>query len=537
MLKLLYLAAAFNSTQKTVFQEVTIQATAQIQTTNMKESKLLEYIGRMDPRDRDRFRSFVQSPYFNQHEKTIQLLDLVLKGLDNTSTSSGYPTSLERKAVHKQLFPGEPYDEQQLFNVMSYLKKLHHRFLAYEKFGEEELEESLLTLEAAFSKNQFDLLKNRSKQIEKRLEKYAFQDSRFLLASYRYYNTLGYYSSHYEDRTKGEHLQHMLNYLDRYYLLEKLKHACHLTANNINVNTNFDLSFFEALLDYYRQNRDKYAHDRGIALYYAIYMSLKEADQPSHYQQLKQLLMEERQHFSIAQQRDLFISANNYCISRINQGDTSYQTELFVLYQLGLETGLILDNDLLTEWNFKNITALGCLLKEYEWTEQFVQNYRDKLPLHRRENAYNYNLAHLYYSKRLYKEAQRVLLLVQFSDVKYHLSANSLLLRIYYESGDTEALLSLIDTFRIYIIRNRKMTVEQKRGFTNFLRFSKKLALLKHHAEAYSRRGLEEKLAALYEKLVQTPNVANRLWLEEECRPANVAAPVATPIVGAPARV
>lgn len=484
----------------------------------MKESKLIAYISRMNVRERERFRLFVQSPYFNQHEKTTRLLEIIMEQPDMAAAD------FDRQQVFARLFPGEPFDEQQLFNVMSYLKKLHHRFLAFEKFEEDDLEEELLTLEAAFTQNQFDLLKNRSKQIEKKLSKYAYQDSRFLMANYRHSNVLGYYSSHYEDRSNPELLQRMLNYLDRYYLLEKLKHACHLTANNMNVNAHFDLSFFDALLDYYRTNRDKFTDDRGVELYYTIYMSLKEANEPEHYQRLKKLLIDELEYFGLTQQRDLFISANNYCISRINQGEASYQPELFQLYKQGLKTGLILENDLLTEWNFKNITALGCLLKEYEWTEEFIEEYRDKLPVHRRENAYNYNLAHLFYSKKMYKDAQRVLLLVQFSDVKYHLSANTLLLRIYYESGDTEALLSLIDTFRIYIIRNRKMTVEQKRGFTNFLRFAKKLALLRHHDGTYSRRGLQEKLTALYEKLRATPNVANRIWLEEECRPASVKA-------------
>ena len=198
----------------------------------MKESKLTAYISRMNARERERFRLFVQSPYFNQHEKTTRLLEIIMEQPDVAAAS------FDRQQVFARLFPGEPFDEQQLFNVMSYLKKLHHRFLAFEKFEEDDLEEELLTLEAAFTQNQFDLLKNRSKQIEKKLSKYAYQDSRFLMANYRHSNVLGYYSSHYEDRSNPELLQRMLNYLDRYYLLEKLKHACHLTANNMKADWN-----------------------------------------------------------------------------------------------------------------------------------------------------------------------------------------------------------------------------------------------------------------------------------------------------------
>lgn len=118
----------------------------------------------------------------------------------------------------------------------------------------------------------------------------------------------------------------------------------------------------------------------------------------------------------------------------------------------------------------------------------------------------------------MYNEALSALLLVQFTDVKYHLSTTFLLLRTYYALKDTEALLSLIETFRIYVIRNRKMTTEQKRGYTNFLRFDRRLVVLKHHASTYSKKDLHTELASLAEKIEAAPNVINKYWLLEECR-------------------
>ena len=96
-------------------------------------------------------------------------------------------------------------------------------------------------------------------------------------------------------------------------------------------------------------------------------------------------------------------------------------------------------------------------------------------------------------------------------------------MRTYYALKDTEALLSLIETFRIYVMRNRKMTTEQKRGYTNFLRFAKKLVLLKHHGSTYSKKVLDEKIDKLVEKINATENVINRQWLLSECKAEAVA--------------
>ncbi|PHN06722.1 hypothetical protein [Flavilitoribacter nigricans] len=397
----------------------------------MENSRLVRYIQDFGPKQREKFRQFVISPYFNQHQKTIELLEIILKEIDKSKPKLG------KVNVHRRLFPKSDYDEQQLHNVMSYLKRLYYRFLSVHHFEQQNFREEVITLEAAYENNQFDVLKNRGKQLEKQLKRHGYRDSDYFQADYRLHKLLGYYMAHYEDRSKSHVFQNML---------------------------------------------EKDVESLGPV-----------------------------------QREDLYGFASNYCIRQINLGQDEFRRELFQLYKQGLRIGLIMQNGMLSEWNYKNITALGCSLKEYEWTENFIQEYKDMLPSHRRENAYNYNLAHLYYNKKQYSEALSVLLLVQFTDVKYHLNTSFLLLRTYFALKDTEALLSLIDTFRIYVIRNRKITTDQKRGYTNFLRFAKKLVLIRHQAPAYSRQTVEEKLVDLAKKVESTSNVINKYWILEEC--------------------
>ena len=477
----------------------------------MENSRLVRYIQALTSKQRDKFHQFVISPYFNQHKKTIELLEIILKELDKSKPR------LSKVAVHSRLFPKENYQEQHLHNVMSYLKKLYYRFLSFHHFEEQNLEEEVMTLVSAYENNQFDVLKNRGKQLEKRLKQQNYKDSDYYLANYRLNKLLGYYAAHYEDRSKTSIFQNMLDALDNYFLTEKLRNACHLTANMLIQNTHYDFQFLNQLLEHIETNWARYEVDKAVVLYYTILMSLREGNHQEHYLRMKSMLEDDVESLGPVQKEDLYGFASNYCILQINLGKDEFRRELFHLYKHGLRIGLIMQNGMLSEWNYKNITALGCSLKEYEWTEDFIQSYKDMLPSHRRENAYNYNLAHLYYNKKQYNEAQSALLLVQFTDVKYHLNTSFLLLRTYYALQDTEALLSLIDTFRIYVIRNRKITTDQKRGYTNFLRFAKKLVLIRHQAAAFSRKNVQEKLDVLAQKIESTNNVINKFWLLEEC--------------------
>ncbi|MGH1435785.1 MAG: hypothetical protein ACRBG0_15170 [Lewinella sp.] len=478
----------------------------------MQDSKLIKNISDLPAKARQRFKVYVNSPYFNQHEKTIVLLDYIYKYLGTNKKK------LAREVVFKKLFPGETYSEQLLFNTMSSLKKLLHGFLAQQRYEEQDFVEDLFLLESTYYNNQFDLLKNRAKQLDRKMNKHPYQDAQHYYTQFKYLNVMAYYKNQHEDRNKANLLQQLTDKLDRYFMLEKLRHSCQLTAHEILSNSQFDYSFLDELITYYLKEKDRFEEDTSIHLYYTILMSLRDDDNPAYYQDLKLLLQEQVHRFSPHEQRDLYSYANNYCVRQINKGAQNFQKELFELYQAGLSNELIFTNGLLNEWNYKNITVLGCILGEFEWTEYFLENYKERLPEKPRENSYNYNMAHLNYSKQRYNEALDHLLLVRFSDVTYHLNYNNLLLATYYALGDTEALMSLIDTFRIYVIRNRKMTNNRKKHYTNFLRFAKKITIAKQQPRSYGGPSKEEKFAQLYLQIKQSTNIVNRYWLENTCR-------------------
>ncbi|WP_421949217.1 hypothetical protein [Phaeodactylibacter xiamenensis] len=477
----------------------------------MYQSRLVQHIRELPAKKQERFRQFVNSPYFNQHDRTTALLEFILKKLD------GRPSGLSKERAYKALFPGEDFNEQQLYNVMSYLNKLYYRFMAAEYTEKQRYLESIFTLEEAFDNHQFDIMTNRGKQLMKKLKKDPVHNSEYFQASYRLNHALGYYSGTYFDRAETNTFQSMLDELDKYYILEKLRNCCHLTANSLILNTSYNFRMLNELLEHLRTNWPDFEGEYSIVMYHTALMSMLEEDNPDHYQRMKRMLAENMKSFSETEGRDLYSFSYNYCIRMINAGHRDYQVELFQLYKQGLKQDLLLDKGLISEWDYKNIATLGARLKEFTWTENFLQEYQEKLPAHRKENAYNYNLGNLYYNKGLYEEALSALLLVQFTDVKYHLSTTFLLLRTYYALQDTEALLSLIETFRIYVIRNRKMTVEQKRGYTNFLRFAKKLVLIKHSASTYSRKDFEKEIDELRDKIETSENVINKYWLLEEC--------------------
>lgn len=483
----------------------------------MKEHKLVKQIEKMSAPERERFRRLVNSPYFNQHQPTIQLLELILEALPD------HPERLERRQLFADLFPGEKFRVQSLYDLASNLGRLYERFLANEYLDEHPLRAEFITMEAAYAGTRFDYFKSRARKLHRLIESPKLHDEQEKWITYQLLRMEAYYNGQYKNRANNEPLQQMLHRLDHFYIVEKLHHSCHLTANMLLMNTSYDFGFLDDILRYVVAERDGVlAGQLSIELYYNILMSMREFDNPDHYRSLIRLMDEHFDAFTRREQKDLFNFACNYCIARTNRGNRSFLRELYNLYQRGLANGAIFDHDLLSEWDFKNVVSIGCALKEFEETERFIEDYLERVPENRRDAAYALSKAQLHYVRKEYDQAGRYLRDVHHPDVKYHLSRVLLEVRIAYEQQDTNYLINILDTFRLFVMRNRKITTIEKKSYTNYVRFTKQLVLLKHQADYIDEDKFRTKLDKLHQKIQETDQLVGKDWLVQESVPVEV---------------
>jgi hypothetical protein len=240
---------------------------------------------------------------------------------------------------------------------------------------------------------------------------------------------------------------------------------------------------------------------------------LESPRETGHYFRLKELLDIHRSSIPRRELRILYNYALNSCVRQINIGKSAFYQEIWELYKLLLAEGILLQNGQLSQWSYSNIITSAMRLRAYEWTEDFIHNYKDFLPEEVRENAYSYNLAALYYERGDYTRALHLLFEVEFTDAFYHLSAKIIQLKVYFHLRETEAFFSLVEATRHYIARNRQLSEYQKRSNTNFLKLVNRLFQYLVRTEWKPIQGKErEKFAAAIE---QTQPLGNKSWLLE----------------------
>ncbi|NJK83434.1 MAG: hypothetical protein HC912_06050 [Saprospiraceae bacterium] len=244
----------------------------------MQSSRLIKVLALLSSREKELFKQFVVSPYFNQHQKTIALLDIIFDEIEKIHPN------LEKAKVFKKLFPKEIYDEQKLQNTMSYLMRLYHRFLAIQNFEEHELTEQLHTVQKALKINNLEIFTNRSKLLEKHLQKYPTQDNEYYLLQYQYQDLLREYTINHVSRVEQSTGQNTMDYLDYFYISEKLKYGALLIAHQMIANIEYRFDLLDEIMNHVQNNLVAYAQHPTIVGYYQAIKILKEKESEESYQ-------------------------------------------------------------------------------------------------------------------------------------------------------------------------------------------------------------------------------------------------------------
>lgn len=468
----------------------------------MKNNKLIALLRTFSSNDFFHFRKYIDSPFFNENEELVRLFDLLQEEKYlNEQTENGD----ERLGIWKKLFPQKPYDDTRYRRLFSDLLRLAMDFLAYQQYQQNPASNRVLLLRALTGTRLEKHFAGVVRQTNRELKNSGYRDADHHYLSYmlqrRQHEQLEHIS---QKSTSFEFLEKADFHLDCYYLAKKLEHYSDtlgyqdMTANTANIH------LFPDLLNYLRGT--PYLNEPAVKAWYLVISMMLDREEESYFLQLKALLREQGQLFQKQARKTLFIHLMNYCIySKIHNDRPEYYTELLSLYQTALDKEIIFENGELDLRHYKNIITISLHVKEFSWVEDFIQNYTHLLPKTDQENALNYNLANVYFHKGEYEKVIEQLREVEYQTIEYALGSKLLLLRTYFELDEDQALDSLVDSFRIYLRRNRLISKDEKQRHLNLLRFTRKLATL----APYDQAG-KEKLRLQIEKCKA---LAAKKWL------------------------
>ena len=474
----------------------------------MNNSKLATVLSKLSVRSRTKFKEYVHSPFFNKHKPTQKLIDHILLNIVATKVPN-----LQKKAVFRKVFPDLAYDEIKLNYISSKALDLLNNYLSYREFEENEFRQTYHALKSSHSlevKKQEDSHIRKHKLLQ---QHYPFQNVGLYYEKFMFYGLLNQIHLDKKRRIYDENLQLQNNELDHFYFAQKLKIACDMLSRNIVIQADYQATFIEDLVKLSAMGLDLKKHP-SIHIYFQILKTLKDQDEKD-YHVLKNLINEYAEVFLPKELLLIFDYAENYCIRKINNGQTSFYYEFLNIYKQKLNRKLLFINGYLSEGDYKNIVTSGIRIKDFEWTETFIHQNKSKLKPEVRENAFNYNLSVYYYATQQYTRALRLLMTISFRDISYGVGAKTIQLQSYYELQEFEPLINLIDTFRLYVMRHKTQSDYRKKATLNMLRIVKKVAKLREKSTFISQNQYNKELIKLKSIFSDTTPLSNSDWIRE----------------------
>ncbi len=462
--------------------------------------KLYQYLETLSLREWKRFEAYVVSEQGTPHVETRTLFLALAKCHPDFS--------LDDEELFRLAFPHRPYKNARLRILRNYLLDVLRNFLVMEELRlRPQIHQDLLIL--ALQRRQ--LSHDANKIAEKTIQEIRSVPVVDLEIAQRAF----FLEERSLDFQLKDHTAPTVDYspvlqsLDVFTTASRMKFLCGAISAGRVPRSELPDKETEITLEYVREL--DLVQAPVVAIYYHLLHLLhpRYAD-ADHWGLLQALLYEFHLQIVPADvQNILGLLANKY-ISDLRRGIPGSLLMAFNCFHGLYELNLLFGFGAFTIQAVRNLISLGIRLKRFEWIRQFLEETRQKLPAQFAENIYHFGSAGLEFEQSEFVKAKRHLLQVKFYDATYKLSNDILLIRIYFELGESEPFHSLRASVVRFLNRQSLFPEHYKTSRKNFCR------ILGDLFEASYNPNSRQTAPKIRDKVDKMDGLILREWIEDK---------------------
>jgi len=450
----------------------------------------------------NKFTLFIKSPYFNNSSLQVDL-HLYLKS-NGISSKSSVESLLKNKNLSLSNYK----------KIMATQLALLKKFFLIENIvlDDNDWLESLTSLDI---KNTY--LKKEANKFRKKIivsktsgKNYSVLND-FRLSEFETY--ILYNEKRFSSVDVLNSFKHRINLMDEYCVLIKLKQLCYYYNLFSSLNEVPNIAWKDAFEIEMTNSISNYSF--LLKLFWKIVLIRKnELDEMIFDDVVSLLKHQEFQLVDYDNRKLIYSHMIGLCIALIVRKNlTKYNITLFDLYNKAIENGYMHElNGYIEQRTYKNIIRCALNNEEFDWVLLNLKNAKKYIISYEFEDSLNYNKAVYFYYLKKYDNALKYFSLVPYDNLYYSLDLRVFMLRIYYETEETELLFFLIDSFRAFLKRNNNYSKTIIQSVRHFINGVKRLASI-HQRD-------KKKLIALREKFEKLNPVVEKKWFLEQINDA-----------------
>lgn len=435
----------------------------------MKHSQLAVILRSFTKAEFKEFSRFLRSPYFNNRDEVTRFYD-ALKGFYPLFNSK----NLTEENIFSKVYPKKKFSSVLMRKLVSLIIQQAMNFFTVSSFKENVLEFNVKMLDKLREKKLDTMFEKKIRNIEELFGK-SKQDFAFYESKYKYTSILNGYYLNVNEKTMVNKFQNELDDFIEYYLGVSLLMYLRLSEWGRMYSIKFDMKFYNEVINYLSVSEFK---NITISQIYFNMLMLLNSGEEKYFFTLQDLRDKFEDKLSGIDDFNIGVVSIQYCYKRVLKGDTEYRRHQFNI------TNKILDKNLIPAgyvdpYFFTNAVRNASAIKELEWAEKFINNYKQKLNPDNSEEITDYSLALVEFSRKNYERSLKHLSKINLEMSGMKLEIKNLLVVIYYELSYTEELISLIDTYKHFLHRDKNMSNQSRQTSTLFLNFVSELHKIK----------------------------------------------------------
>ena len=444
----------------------------------LSATKFLRLLQTFDEKELNAFDAWLRSPWCNSNKNLPRLLEKLKRYHPKFDKRK-----LDKETLFHEVLPQGKFSDRRMNNLLSEAYLAAEQFLAFHRFSHKPgLQQALLAEE--FQGRYLDdwFFRNAGQEIE-RLEAMEVKDWESQLNLYRLYRLI-YHHPNQNPRMQpgGSPIGKMGAQADLLYLLEKAAIINEMMARNrLLRGEDHDVA---AELKKWEAVGEGVQHP-SIDLYRMRFAFLAE-NQLSQYWALRDAFLNNRGQHNEREQKLHLVSLLNDTMAFIKSGQLDI-TDSLPLYQLGLETGVLLHQGQLSRNTYTTIVIASNTKGAFDFTTHFIETYTAQVEKNIRNDCYNWARAHTAYWQQNLEECLAILKRHTFKAPYFQLIGRVLNTQVYFDlflkdESYQRYLFSYFDTFEKWLGREKVWSKSAKASFLRFVQICRPLA--RYHADA-----------------------------------------------------
>lgn len=471
----------------------------------MTNSKLILLLRTLSKKEFREFEKFVNSPYFNRLT-SVKALFQVLK--------HHYPgfgsAELTEQNISKLVFGKEDFDYWKFKNLISDMLAAAEEFLAYKRFSGDEFNKKRYLLEELHAKNLDKAFEKNFKEARKLLDTDFVQSEDYYYKSYELELLMGTHQFERNDFSSENRLGVITDNFINYFLLRILKLYTYMVNEEIVFRSgNEKLVLINEIINHIKEY--SYKDTPAVRIYFLILMlTMHGGEVEEYYFELKDIKLNNAKNLFPEELSDIEVCLVNYCTRMVLEGKDKFLREYFELLKTSIH-----ENEAagvpqpVSHFRFMNAAITGLKLGELKWVEDFISSHKDSLQPEYRSETVSLTTAMLLFSRKHFESALEELRKINFDDCHHKMHLRNLTLQIYYELEYFEPAISIIDSYKHFLSREKTVSELYRSYNANYV---------KYFAEALKiRMGVSELDAGeLIHLINKEKEFANKKWILEK---------------------